>query len=73
MNTSNPLLGERRAGTVGPALPGVSVRVVNDNGKCLADGEIGNLQVQGPNVFSGYYKNKKIPYRFFYNRKNSKL
>ena len=56
MNTSNPLLGERRAGTVGPALPGVSVRVVNDNGERLAAGEIGNLQVQGPNVFSGYWR-----------------
>ncbi|MFK8019959.1 MAG: AMP-binding protein [Pseudomonadales bacterium] len=56
MNTSNPLLGERRAGTVGPALPGVSIRVVDDNGTCLAGGEIGNLQVQGSNVFSGYWR-----------------
>lgn len=56
MNTSNPLLGERRAGTVGPALPGVTVRVVDDAGERLADGEVGNLQVQGPNVFSGYWR-----------------
>lgn len=56
MNTSNPAEGERRAGTVGLALPGVSVRVVDDSGADLAAGEIGNLQVQGPNVFSGYWR-----------------
>lgn len=56
MNTSNPLLGERRAGTVGPALPGVTVRVVDDVGKAVAAGDTGNLQVQGPNVFSGYWR-----------------
>ena len=56
MNTSNPLRGERRAGTVGPALPGVTVRVVDDAGDCLVDGEVGNLQVRGPNVFSGYWR-----------------
>jgi malonyl-CoA/methylmalonyl-CoA synthetase len=60
MNTSNPLLGERRAGTVGPALPGVTVRLVDDAGEPLSnsgtEGETGNLQVQGPNVFSGYWR-----------------
>lgn len=56
MNTSNPLNGERRAGTVGPALAGVSVRVVDDSGRQLKTGEIGNLQVSGPNVFSGYWR-----------------
>ncbi len=56
MNTSNPLQGERRAGTVGLPLPGVTVRVVDDVSECLADGEIGNLQVRGPNVFSGYWR-----------------
>tara|TARA_R110002072_G_scaffold23437_6_gene81143 strand:- start:13718 stop:15289 length:1572 start_codon:yes stop_codon:yes gene_type:complete len=55
MNTSNPLRGERRAGTVGPAIAGVTLRVVDDNGGDLAVGEIGNLQVRGPNVFSGYW------------------
>ena len=56
MNTSNPLLGERRAGTVGPALAGVTLRIVDDAGHSLADGEIGNLQVHGANVFSGYWR-----------------
>ena len=56
MNTSNPLNGERRAGTVGPRLPGVAVRVVDDGGEVLAGGEKGDLQVKGPNVFSGYWR-----------------
>ena len=56
MNTSNPLHGERRAGTVGLPLPGVTVRVVDEAGERVADGETGNLQVQGPNVFPGYWR-----------------
>ena len=56
MNTSNPLEGERRPGTVGPPLPGVEVRITDDNGNTLPAGEIGNLQVKGPNVFIGYWK-----------------
>jgi len=57
MNTSNPLNGERKAGTVGHALPGVSFRVADDSGKALPDGEIGILEVKGPNVFKGYWRN----------------
>jgi malonyl-CoA/methylmalonyl-CoA synthetase len=56
MNTSNPLQGNRKAGTVGPPLPGVDVRIVDDTGTTLSVGEIGNLQVRGPNVFVGYWK-----------------
>jgi malonyl-CoA/methylmalonyl-CoA synthetase len=56
MLTSNPYDGERRAGTVGPALPGVAVRVVNSAGESCATGEIGDVQVQGPNVFKGYWQ-----------------
>lgn len=56
MNTSNPLRGERRAGTVGPALPGVDVRVVDTRGASLPSGQAGNLQVRGPNVFAGYWQ-----------------
>ncbi|HET9576445.1 MAG TPA: malonyl-CoA synthase [Usitatibacter sp.] len=56
MLTSNPLEGERRAGSVGPALPGVSVRVVDDDGKPCPPGAIGHVQVKGPNVFSGYWR-----------------
>lgn len=59
MLTSNPYFGaptERRAGTVGRALPGVSVCVVNDDGSVARPGEIGNVQVKGPNVFAGYWR-----------------
>ncbi|MBX3504867.1 MAG: malonyl-CoA synthase [Parvibaculum sp.] len=56
MNTSNPYDGERRAGTVGFPLPGTEVRVMSDEGKQLAAGEVGGLQVRGPNVFAGYWR-----------------
>ena len=59
MLTSNPCRasdGQRRRGTVGPALPGVGVRVQNDSGAPCAAGEVGHLQVQGPNVFAGYWR-----------------
>ena len=56
MITSNPYDGERRAGTVGFALPGVDVRVAEDNGRELPHGEIGILEIKGPNVFKGYWE-----------------
>jgi len=56
MNTSNPLAGERIAGTVGPALPGVAVRVVDAEGRTCAAGEVGGIEVKGPNVFAGYWR-----------------
>jgi malonyl-CoA/methylmalonyl-CoA synthetase len=56
MLTSNPYHGTRKAGTVGPALTGVSVRVMNADGQPCATSEIGDIQVQGPNVFKGYWQ-----------------
>ena len=56
MLTSNPLHGERRPGSVGQALPGVSVRVVGDQDEPVADGKAGDVQVCGTNVFSGYWR-----------------
>jgi malonyl-CoA/methylmalonyl-CoA synthetase len=59
MLTSNPYLaerGERRAGTVGFALPGVGLRVSDDKGQACSAGEIGGIEVKGPNVFSGYWR-----------------
>jgi malonyl-CoA/methylmalonyl-CoA synthetase len=56
MNTSNPLDGERVAGTVGPPLPGISVRVVDDRDAALPPNMPGHVQVKGPNVFSGYWR-----------------
>ena len=57
MNSSNPYTGERRAGTVGFPLPGVEIIVTDpENGKRLADGETGMIEVRGPNVFLGYWR-----------------
>jgi malonyl-CoA/methylmalonyl-CoA synthetase len=55
MFTSNPLDGERRAGTVGFPLPGVELRVTGEDGRALAAGEIGIIEVRGPNIFKGYW------------------
>ena len=56
MNTSNPLEGERKPGTVGPPLPGVLLKIVDEGGHEVLTNDIGNLQVKGPNVFSGYWR-----------------
>ncbi len=56
MNTSNPLDGERIGGTVGPALPGISVRIVDADGQPCAAGVVGGVEVKGPNVFAGYWR-----------------
>jgi malonyl-CoA/methylmalonyl-CoA synthetase len=59
MLTSNPYAGqagERRGGTVGFPLPDVGLRVRDDQGREVAAGEIGNIQVRGPNVFKGYWR-----------------
>ncbi|ABD85820.1 malonate--CoA ligase [Rhodopseudomonas palustris] len=57
MNTSNPYEGVRLPGSVGPALPGVDARVVDAvSGVELPRGEIGMIEVKGPNVFKGYWR-----------------
>jgi malonyl-CoA/methylmalonyl-CoA synthetase len=58
MNTSNPYDGDRVPGTVGFPLPGVSLRVADaETGRELPRGEIGVIEVKGPNVFKGYWRN----------------
>ena|SRR5687767_15018778 len=57
MLTSNLLEGERRAGTVGYPLPGVSVTVRDSSGTVLAAGHVGQVWVKGPTVFAGYWRN----------------
>ena len=56
MITSNPYDGERRAGTVGFALPDVTVRVADRQGNPLPANEVGTLETKGPNIFKGYWQ-----------------
>lgn len=56
MNTSNPYVGERRAGSVGFPLPGVEAKITDpDSGQEVPQGEIGVIEVRGANVFKGYW------------------
>jgi len=58
MNTSNPYEGERIAGMVGFALPEVELRIADPaTGKVLPPGEVGVIEIRGPNVFAGYWRN----------------
>ncbi|MCA0401358.1 MAG: malonyl-CoA synthase [Proteobacteria bacterium] len=58
MNTSNPYVGARIAGTVGFPLPGTQLRITEaETASPLAAGEIGMIEVRGPNVFKGYWRN----------------
>jgi len=56
MITSNPLDGARVGGTVGRPLPGVDVRIVDEQGRPCGPDAIGGVQVRGPNVFAGYWR-----------------
>ena len=57
MNTSNPYEGERRPGTVGFPLPGIEVKITDStSGKPIPAGEIGQIEVRGPNVCKGYWQ-----------------
>ena len=57
MVTSNPYDGPRVAGSVGFALAGVSIRVVDESGGAAAAGEPGTMEIRGPNLFAGYWRN----------------
>lgn len=56
MNTSNPLRGSRKPGTVGLPLKGIEAKVVNDQGDRVTTNEPGNLLIRGSNVFRGYWQ-----------------
>ncbi|HYL34287.1 MAG TPA: AMP-binding protein [Bryobacteraceae bacterium] len=59
MNISNPYLGERRPGSVGLPLPGVSVRLLDPDGRPVADGETGEVFLKGSNIFAGYWQREE--------------
>ncbi|HEY6342178.1 MAG TPA: AMP-binding protein [Bryobacteraceae bacterium] len=67
MNISNPYAGERRPGSVGFPLPGVSVRLLDPEGDEVADGEIGQVHLKGPNVFAGYWRREEATRDAFVN------
>lgn len=56
MNTSNPYIGERVPGSVGYPLPGVDLRIADPESGRQLEGEIGVIEVRGPNVFKGYWQ-----------------
>lgn len=56
---SNPYTGERRPGSVGLPVPGVSVRLLDGEGHPVKNGEIGEVYVRGANVFTGYWRNQE--------------
>jgi malonyl-CoA/methylmalonyl-CoA synthetase len=59
MIASNPLDGERIAGTVGFPLPGVEVRIAGPDGRAMEPGELGVIEIRGPNVFAGYWRREQ--------------
>jgi malonyl-CoA/methylmalonyl-CoA synthetase len=65
MNLSNPYMGERRPGAVGLPLPGVSVRLLDPEGRPVPDGETGELHIRGPNVFAGYWNQEEATRKSF--------
>lgn len=65
MNCSNPYDGPRVAGTVGPALPGIVARVTDEEGREVPRGDIGVLEIRGPNVFKGYWNKPEVTAKAF--------
>ena len=60
MITSNPYEGERRPGTVGMPLPGVSVQLLDPRGEMAAEGQPGEVYVKGPSMFPGYWRREEV-------------
>ncbi len=56
MNIGNPYTGERRPGSIGLPFPGISVRLLDPEGRLVSDGETGEVYLKGPNIFAGYWK-----------------
>lgn len=65
MAISNPYEGERKAGYIGKPLPGVEVRLVDENNTEVAEGEPGEIQVKGPSVFKEYWGKQEATQKSF--------
>lgn len=52
----NPIYGRRKPGSVGMSIPGVQMRILDENGKELPHGQVGEICVRGPNIMKGYWK-----------------
>jgi malonyl-CoA/methylmalonyl-CoA synthetase len=65
INMSNPYVGERRPGTVGLPVAGVSIRLFDNEGRQVKDGEVGQVYVRGANVFKEYWRNGEATERAF--------
>jgi malonyl-CoA/methylmalonyl-CoA synthetase len=66
MNISNPYTGERRPGSVGLPVPGVSVRLLDAEGSPVSYGEVGEVHLKGPNIFAGYWRREDATRSAFY-------
>lgn len=65
MAISNPYEGERRAGFIGQPLPGVQIRLVDENQNQVSEGESGEIQVKGPSVFREYWGKEEATRKAF--------
>ena len=66
MNISNPYVGDRRPGSVGLPLPGVSVRLLDPEGRAVSDDETGEVYLKGPNIFAGYWRREEATREAFH-------
>lgn len=65
MAISNPYKGERRPGHIGQALAGIQIRISNEKDQPVSDGESGEIQVKGPNVFEEYWQKPEATQQTF--------
>lgn len=66
MNIGNPYVGDRRPGSVGLPLPGVSIRLLDPEGRAVPYDEVGEVHLKGPNVFAGYWRREEATRSAFF-------